>query len=128
MRTWIVGAIAALAVLTAPASLAAQSIRVHAGVRVSDHVAIELHVGAPLYRHAVFVPMPVSPYRAHRRAVARHEARELRKLMQAYERELRKFEREHERAHRLGIPHVHVRGGIRYLEPRAETFGRYPGR
>jgi len=125
MRTWIVGAIAALA-LAAPASLAAQSIRVHAGVRVSDRVAVELHIGAPLYRHAVFVPMPVSPYRVHRRAVTRHEAREFRKLMQAYERELRKFERDHERAHRLGIPHVHTRGGIRYLMRRGEVFERYP--
>ena len=128
MRIRIVGAVAALAVLAAPASLAAQSIRVHAGVRVSDHVAVELHVGAPLYRAGVFVPLPMSPFRPHRRARTRHEANELRKLMRAYERELRMFEREHERAHRLGIRHVHMQGGIRYLEPRGVHVERYPYR
>jgi len=36
--------------------------------------------------------------------------------MKAYERDVRKFEREHQKAHRFGVPHVHVRGGIQYLE------------
>lgn len=113
MRVLIVGAIVLLAV---PTSLAAQLVEVHAGVRVSDRVAVEVHYGSPRYQPGVFVAAPVPPRYAYRRAAARRNFESHRRAMRAYERALRKFEHEHQKAHRFGIPHVHLRGGIQYLD------------
>jgi hypothetical protein len=113
MRTWIVGTVLVLAL---PRGMTAQHVEVHAGIRVSDRVAIEVHYGTPLYRPGVYVPAPVPLRHSLRRANARSHSKAHRKAMKAYERAVRKFEREHQKAHRFGIPHVHVRGGIQYLE------------
>lgn len=113
MRIWIVGAIAMLAL---PAGLQAQHVEVHASVRVSDRVAIDVHYGTPQYQPGVFMPAPLPPRYTYRSARAQRYSKAHRKAMQVYERELRKFEREHQKAHRLGIPHMHVRGGIQYSD------------
>lgn len=125
MRAWIVGAILVVAV---PRGMAAQHVEVHAGVRVSDRVAIEVHYGTSRYLPGAFMPAPVPPRYANRRGNARRYSKAYRNAVKAYEREMRKFEREHLKAHRLGIPHMHVRGGIQYLAYGPRDYRRDPYR
>ena len=125
MKAWIVGAIAVLAL---PTGMDAQLVEVHAGVRVSDRVAIEVHYGSPRHQPGVFVPVPVPPHGASWHATARRYSKAYRRAMQGYQRELRKFDREHREAHRLGVPHTHVPGGIVYPSYGRERHHRGPYR
>jgi hypothetical protein len=121
MKAWIVGSLILLAL--SPGT-EAQLVEVHAGVRLSNRAAVEVHYGYPRYQSGVFVPAPVRPMHAYRYARLQRHTKAYRRAMLAYERALRKFEHEHRQAHRLGIPHAHVRGGIVYHNHRRQRHHR----